>query len=485
MAALISQKSARLCFDIPCAGEYNVVTITIWKCLFIMHRKNWNMLQGPLAWNIILYTIPIILTSYLQLLFNAADLVVVGRYSGSVAVAAVGVTGAITNLIINLFMGLSVGAGVAVAHAIGSRESEAVSRTVHTAMLTAVVGGVLLTVIGVVYSPVFLRWMDTPETVLPLSSLYMRIYFGGMTFTMVYNYCTSILRAAGDTQSPLIILLAAGIINVVLNVLFVASFHMSVAGVALATVISQAVSAVAVVIVLMRRRDDCRFYPARMRFYVPQLKKIIRIGLPAGIQGAMFSISNVIIQSSMNSFGEVVVSGNAAVSNIEGFCYVTVNGFHQAAVNYIGQNVGARQYDRVKRIFGFCIGYAALFGLIIGGAVTIFREQLLGIYITDSPEAMQIGVTRIFYTSMPYFVYGFLDSGGGSLRGLGASTTSMLISVLGICGIRLLWIGTVFQIPEYHTPEVLYLSYIISWTLTTIVEYIAFAIVYRRMVRRG
>lgn len=443
------------------------------------------MLQGPLAMNILLYTLPIILTSYLQLLFNAADLVVVGRFCGSISVAAVGVTGAITNLIINLFMGLSVGAGVAVAHAIGSRESQVVHRTVHTAMLTALIGGVILTGVGVAYSPTFLRWMDTPENVLPLSSVYMRVYFGGITFTLVYNYCTSILRAAGDTQSPMIILMIAGVINVILNVIFVAVFHLNVAGVALATVISQALSAVAVTVVLMRRRDDVRFYPSKMRVYWPQLRKIIRIGLPAGIQGSTFSISNVLIQSSMNSFGEIVVSGNAAVSNLEGFCYVTVNGFHQAAVNYIGQNVGAQQYDRVKRIFRLCVLYASLAGLLVGGALTIFRRPLLGIYITDSQEALEVGMVRVFYTSAPYFIYGLLDAAAGSLRGMGASTISMLISVIGICGFRLLWIFTVFQIPAIHTPMCLYSSYPCSWILTVIAEFIAFPIIYRKMAGRN
>ena len=354
----------------------------------------------------------------------------------------------------------------------------------HTALLTALVGGVVLTVVGVIWSPTFLRWMDTPENVLPLSSVYMRIYFGGITFILVYNYCTSILRAAGDTQSPMVILMAAGVVNVILNVVFVAVFHMNVAGVALATVISQALSAMAVVLVLMYRRDDIRFYPSKMRIYMPQLKKILRIGLPAGIQSSTFSLSNVIIQSAMNSFGEVLVSGNAAVSNIEGFCFATVNGFHQAAVNYIGQNVGAQQFDRVKKIFRLCVIYASLAGLIVGGALTIFRRPLLSIYITDSPEALQIGMTRVFFTSMPYFLYGLLDAAAGSLRGMGASTISMLISVLGICGSRLLWIFTVFQIPAMHTPECLYTSYPISWILTAIAEFVVFPIIYRKMTEK-
>ena len=448
-----------------------------------MKRKEIDMLNGSLVWPIMTYSIPIMLTSVLQLLFNAADLVVVGRYCGSVSVAAVGSTGAITNLIVNLFIGLSVGAGVSVAHGIGSREDGAVRETVHTAVPLAAVSGVFLTVFGVAFSEAILEAMSTPEDVLPLAALYMRIYFGGITFTLVYNYCTSILRAAGDTQSPMIILMVAGLLNVVLNVVFVSGFHMNVDGVAWATVISQAVSAVAVTVVLMNRKDACRFHPKKMRIYGPQLKKIVRIGLPAGIQGATFSISNVIIQSSMNSFGDAMVSGNAAVSNVEGFCYSAVNGFHQAAVNYIGQNVGAHQFERVKKVFWMCVLYATLAGLITGGLFTIFRRPLLEIYITDSQEALEIGMRRVLFTSLPYFLFGLLDSAGGALRGMGASTITMLISVIGICGSRLLWVFTVFQIPALHTPEWLYISYPISWILTLVAEMIAFPIVHKKMMQ--
>lgn len=448
--------------------------------VYIMIKKERNMLTGPLAPDILLYTIPVILTSWLQLLFNAADLVVVGRFCGSLSVAAVGVTGAITHLIINLFMGLAVGAGVSVAHAIGSQEWDKVSRTVHTAIPTAFLGGIALTVIGVLISPALLRMMDTPDTILPMAAVYMRIIFGGVTFTLVYNYCTSILRAAGDTQSPLIILLAAGVVNVILNVIFVVVFHMNVAGVALATILSQGLSACALLIVLMRRKDGCRFRFRKMRIYGPELTKILRIGLPAGVQGCMFSISNVIIQSSMNSFGDMLVSGNAAVANLEGFCFTAVNGFQQAAVNYTGQNVGARQYDRVRRIFYLCGLYAGLVGLLTGGGFYLFRKPLLGIYITDSQQVLELGMTRMAYTSLLYFLYGPMDAAAGSLRGLGASATSMIISVVGICGSRLGWIFTVFRIPQFHTPESLYISYPISWVLTGIVEFIVFAILFRR-----
>ena len=283
-----------------------------------MKKHQQSMLQGPLFLSIVTYTVPIILTSLLQLLFNAADLVVVGRFCGSRSVAAVGATSSITNLVVNLFIGLSVGAGVCMAHAIGRRDETAMHRTVHTALPMAVLSGVVLTIVGECFSETFLIWMGTPEEVLPLSTLYMRVFFGGMTFNMVYNFAAALLRAAGDTKGPLIYLTIAGVINVVLNVLFVTVFHMDVAGVALATTISQGVSAVLVVLALMRRTDASRLFLNKLRFYKEQLKEIVGKGLPAGIQSSLFSISNVVIQSSINSFGSVVMSGNTAAGQLEG-----------------------------------------------------------------------------------------------------------------------------------------------------------------------
>ena len=445
-----------------------------------MKKQNQNMLQGPLVSNIILYTIPIILTSVLQLLFNAADLVVVGRYCGSVSVAAVGATGSITNLSVNLFIGLSVGAGVTVAHALGGHEDEAVHRTVHTALPAALVSGVVLTIVGVAFSETFLRLMDTPENVLPLSTIYMKIYFGGMTFNMVYNFCASILRAAGDTKSPLIFLGISGIINVVLNVVFVHGFNMNVAGVALATTISQGISAVLVVIVLMRRNDACRLHLSKMRFYKVQLLKMLRIGLPAGIQGSMFSISNVLIQSSINSFGDVLMSGNAAAANIEGFVYAMVNAFHQTVVNFIGQNVGAHQYKRVRKILLICLISVSVAGVCGGLAANLLGPSLLSIYITDSAEAISYGMLRLAYVGIPYFICGLMDVSTGALRGMGASVVPMIISVLGVCGIRIGWIYTIFQVPQFHTPQCLYTSYPVSWAATFLAQLMAFWIVYRK-----
>ena len=438
------------------------------------------MLNGPLFGSIVLYTIPIILTGLLQLLFNAADLVVVGRFCGSISVAAIGATGAITNLIINLFIGLSVGAGVTVAHGLGSRENDVVHRAVHTAVPAALISGIFLTIVGVAFSETLLRWMDTPESVLPLSALYMRIYFAGMTFNMVYNFCASMLRAAGDTKSPLIFLTIAGVANVVLNVIFVTVFHMNVAGVALATTISQAISAIAVVIVLMRRTDACKLELKKLRIYPQQLMKMVRIGLPAGVQGSLFSISNVLIQSSVNSFGDIFMSGNAAAGNIEGFVYVCLNAFHQTAVNFIGQNTGARKYDRVKKILWICLGCVTAVGLATGLAVYGFGHQLLSIYITDSEEAITYGLLRMSYMCIPYFILGLMDVSTGALRGMGASFAPMVISVLGVCGIRIGWIYTIFQMEAFHTPQCLYLSYPVSWMITFVAQLVAFLILYRR-----
>ena len=448
-----------------------------------MAKRNLNMLEGSLLPGIISYTIPIILTSILQLLFNAADLVVVGRFCGSLSVAAVGATGSITNLMVNFFIGLSIGAGVTVAHAIGSREEEAVHNTVHTALPMALISGIVLTVIGISFSEFFLKLMGTPDTVLPLSVVYMKIYFAGITFTMVYNFCAAILRAVGDTRSPLIFLTLSGVVNVVLNVFFVTVLHMNVAGVALATTLSQGISAVLVVWALMKRKDACRLILKKMRFHGVQMAKIIRIGLPAGIQSSLFSISNVLIQSSINSFGDVFMSGSAASANIEGFVYVSLNAFHQTAVNFIGQNSGAKQYKRVRRIYGLCLVCVSIVGIGLGTLVWAVGPQLLSVYIPESPEAISYGMIRLSYICLPYFVCGLMDVSTGALRGLGASFTPMLISVLGVVGIRVGWIFTIFQIPGFHTPQCLFASYVISWAITFLCHLTAFILIYRKQIR--
>lgn len=448
-----------------------------------MAGKKIDMCNGPLFAGIIRHTIPIILTSILQLLFNAADLVIVGRFCGSISVAAIGATGSLTNLIVNLFIGLSVGCGVSVAQAIGARDDEATHRTIHTAIPTAIISGIILTILGVSLSETFLGWMGTPGNVIELSSVYMKIYFCGMTFNMVYNFGASVLRAAGDTKGPLIYLSAAGIINVILNVLFVTQFHLNVAGVAIATAISQGVSSVLVIIALMKRADGCRFRFSDMRIYSRQLKKMLAIGIPAGIQGSLFSISNVIIQSSINSFGDILMSGNAAAANIEGFVYVIMNSFHQSALNFTGQNVGAMNYKRVKKTLLICLGCVSVAGLITGGSVYIFGEQLLSIYITDSSEAIAYGMTRFAFICLPYFLCGLMDTTTGAIRGMGVSLSPMVITILGVCVFRIGWVYTVFQIPEFHTPSCLYFSYTVSWSVTFLIELVAFFSIYKKRVK--
>ena len=443
-----------------------------------VHSRNRSMLEGPLFVNIILYTIPIILTSVLQLLFNAADLVVVGRFCGSMSVAAVGATTHLTHLLVNFFVGISVGAGVAVAHGIGRRDGEEVRRTVHTALPMALVCGAVLTLVGVTCSETFLRMMDTPASVLPLSAVYMKICFAGVTFTVVYNFCAAILRAAGDTRSPLIFLTFSGVINVLMNLFFVCILHMNVAGVALATTLSQGISAVLVVIALMRRQDECRLELKKMRFYAEQIRKIIRIGLPAGTQSALFSVSNVLVQSSVNSFGDVFVSGTAAAANVEGFMYAGVNAYHQSAVNFVGQNAGAGQYDRVKKTLRICLGCVMVTGIAMSTGICVFGRQLLSLYIPDSPEAVAWGLFRFYNVGSLYFLFGMMDVLTGAIRGMGSSLVPMVICLLGACGLRILWILAVF--PLWRTPGGLYLCYPISWIVTLMALLVAYGLVYRK-----
>ena len=444
-------------------------------------KKNINMLEGPLLKNIILYTIPIILTGFLQLLFNAADLVIVGQFCGSISVAAVGATNSVTSLIVNLFLGLSAGAGVVMANALGAKDNEDSFRVIHTAMPLALVCGAFLTIVGITVSKPILTLMGTPSDVLPLSATYMKIYFAGIIAMLVYNFGAAILRAAGDTQGPLIYLSIAGVINVALNVMFVTLFDMNVAGVALATTISQIVSATLVVIRLMRRNDAARFYIKKMRFYKRQLIRIINIGVPAGIQSSMFSISNVLIQSSVNSFGSAAVSGAAAASSIENFVFIAMNAFHQTGLNFAGQNAGAGNYKRIKKIAALSLASVSVLGLVGGVLVWAFARQLLGIYITNSEEAIMYGITKMTFICLPYFIEGLMDTTTGLLRGIGSSFAPMLITIFGTCVFRVVWIYTVFA--YFRTYPSLLISYVASWTLTFTVELILFIVLINKKTK--
>ena len=445
-------------------------------------RYEIDMTHGPILKKLLLFTVPLILSSILQLLFNAADVVVVGRFAqqGDLCLAAVGSTGSLTSLIVNMFVGLSVGTNVVAARAWGSGDHKAMEDSVHTSMLVSIVSGVILAVVGVIGARVFLEWMNTPGEVIDLSSLYLRIYFAGMPANMIYNFGSAILRSVGDTRRPLIYLIIAGVLNVILNLFFVIVLHMDVEGVALATIISQAVSAALVVICLMRSEGGLRLTLKKLRIAGDTLKEIARIGLPAGFQGVLFSISNVMIQSSINAFGATVMAGSSAAGNLEGFVYVGMNAFHQAAVSFSSQNLGAGEYKRIWRIAVVCQVCVTVVGLLMGVGVWFFGSELLRIY-TTSQDVVNAGLVRLTYVCLPYALCGMMDVMTGSLRGIGYSVMPMLVSILGICVFRVAWIATVCKLPACSDIDFVYLSYPISWIITLIAHTICFVWAMRRV----
>jgi len=441
-------------------------------------HRTLDMTQGPVFSQVIFFALPIMLSSILQLLFNAADTVVVGRFAGSEALAAVGSVGSLNNLIISLFIGLSVGANVLVARFTGSREIKNVSETVHTAVLLSLVGGVLLTVVGFTLARPLLHMMGSPDDVIDLAVLYVRILFLGMPVQMLYNFCAAVLRAVGDTKRPLYFLTIAGVINVILNLIFVILFHMSVAGVALATIISQAVSAWLVMHSLMLMDGPTRLNLRRLHFNPRMLREIIRIGLPAGIQSSVFSLSNVVIQSSVNSFGSVVIAGNAASSNIGSFIYQAMNTFQQAITCFAGQNIGAHKPRRILASMKACMVWAVIFGVVMGAGSCIWGEELLGFYSSD-PAVIAAGMERQIIVCAPYFLCGMMDVMTGVLRGIGYSLLPMIVSILGACAFRILWVATVFA--AVPTLRCLMISYPVSWALTFVVLLILFIPIWKRV----
>lgn len=431
-----------------------------------------DMASGPLLGKIIWFAIPVLLSGLLQTLYNAADTIVVGQFAGAEALAAVGSTGSFTNLMINLFLGLSVGASAVVARNYGAGMLKDVSETVHTAVAIALIGGVLVAVVGVAFSRQMLELMGSPEDVIDLATLYLRIYFLGVPVNLLYNFGAAILRAVGDTKRPLYYLSVSGIINVLLNLVFVIVLHMSVAGVALATVISQCVSMVLVFKCLIRTESSIRLELRSIRVHAQKALEIVRIGLPAGVQSALFSFSNVLIQSTINSFGSTAMAGNAAASNIESFVGTAMNSLYQAAITFTSQNLGAKKKERLKPIIFQCLGLVTALGVIFGWLTVAFDEQLLRIYTTD-PEAIAAGVVRIRYMSTSHFLVGVMNVFVGGLRGLGYSFVSMIISLLGACALRVVWIYTVFQL--FPVLDTVYLSYPISWGLTALAQGICYA----------
>ncbi len=437
-----------------------------------------DLTSGPMLKKIILFSLPLAASSILQLLFNAADVVVVGRFAGSTALAAVGSNGALINLLVNLFVGLSLGANVVAARCFGAKDEKGVQNTVQTAVTLGIVSGILLAFVGFFVARGLLELMSCPEDVIDLSTLYLKIYFIGMPMTMLYNFSSALLRSVGDTRRPLYCLALAGVINVVLNLVFVIGFHLSVAGVALATIISQTVSACLVTWILTREKGALHLDLRHLGFHKGALLQILRIGLPAGLQSTVFSLSNVVIQSAINSFGSTIVAGNSAASNIEGFVYTAMNSFAQAAVTFTSQNMGARRYDNLDRVIRNCLLCVVVTGLVLGGGASLLGTQLLHFYSSDE-AVVAAGLARLHIISAMYLLCGIMDVLASCLRGRGYSVLPMIVSLVGSCLLRLVWIATIFQL--FRSTTTLYLSYPISWILTAAVHLICLLVVRRKL----
>lgn len=436
-----------------------------------------DMCNGPLFGKILAFSVPLMLSGILQLLFNAADTVVVGRFAGSTALAAVGSTSSLINLLTNLFIGFSVGANVLIARFYGAKKEKEASETVHSAICLSVICGVILLALGVSVTRQILVWMGTPGEVLGQAALYMKIYFIGMPVMLLYNFGSSILRAIGDTRRPLYYLMAAGVVNVVLNLVFVIVLHMGVAGVATATVVSQALSAFLILRCLSGLEGSCRLDLKKLCLKKDKTIQIMRIGFPAGLQGMVFSLSNVLIQSSVNSFGAVAMAGNTAAMNLEGFIYIAMNSFHQTAMSFTSQNLGAGKIKRINQVLFLCLGMVTFVGLTMGWAAYLAGEPLLRIYSSDG-EVIRYGIMRLSVICTTYCLCGIMDVFVGALRGIGYSFMPMVVSLLGACGLRILWIFTVFQ---WHRSLLgLYISYPVSWLLTGAVHALCYIVVNRK-----
>lgn len=461
-------------------------------------RRQLDMTNGPLLSKIIMFVLPLMATNLLQVLYNAADMVVVSLSTEPDSVGAIGTTSAFINLVINIFIGFSTGANVVAANYIGSEDDDGVSKTVHTSVLMSLIFGVISGAVGIAVSRSVLASMGNTGKLLDLASLYTVIYFIGVPFISCTNYCISILRAKGDTQTPLVIMASAGILNVVLNLFFVLVCRMSVDGVATATVISNVASAIALLAVLSRENGACKLTLKKLRIDRDALLRIIKIGLPAGIQGAIFSVSNMIIQSSIISVNNAmcpsgssyqpVVKGNSAAANLEGFSYTATNSVHLAAVSFAGQNTGAGKYDRVRKVMRCCYFVTFCIAVIMGGMTLLLRVPLLSLYgvhpgTSGSLErlAYDTAVCRMLYMLTPYFLLAFMEIGSGILRGMGYSTTSMLVSLMGSCVLRIIWIYTVFS--AVGTLGSVYISYPISWALTALTHFVCCMLLLRHISR--
>lgn len=432
-------------------------------------KKVVNMLEGPLLGPIFLFAMPLFITSVLQLAFNAVDIIVVGKFTGHHALAAVGATGPVINLLVTMFMGISIGASVIMGQNVGARDFKNAQDTLHTAIGISILGGILVLFAGIFTAMPLLRLMQTPPEVIELSGEYLKIYYIGMPGFMVYNFGSALLRAIGDSRRPMYFLTISGVFNVICNLIFVIVFKMGVAGVAIATAISQYIAAALIVASLLKADGYMKLSFDKIRISKDKALGMMKIGLPAGFQGALFSISNILIQSGINSFGSVVMAGNTAAGNLEGFVYMGMNAVYQTSLSFTSQNMGAKQYDRVKKIFWTCVGVVIGVGLFLGVGAWLFGDKLLRLY-TSEPEVIKYGVERLGVVSATYFLCGIMDTMVGGLRGMGYSITPMVVSLTAVCIFRMIWIATIFQ--SIHTPVILYLSYPVSWIFAAIGHYI-------------
>jgi putative MATE family efflux protein len=441
------------------------------------NRHELNMSEGRLLPKLLVFALPLMLNNMLQLAFNTADLIVIGRFAGENSLAAVGSNTALVMLVIGVLSGIGTGVNVLVARYFGAKDEKSLRETVHTTVIVAVAGGCLFGALGVFLAYPLLKLMGTPSEVLPLAALYLRIYFSGMPVMMLYNFVSAVLRAVGDTKRPLYFLTIAGVLHVILNLIFVIVFRMDVAGVALATVLSLCLSCALTVRCLIKSDNIYRLDVRSLRFSKKQFGLLVRIGLPAGIQGSLFSISNVTIQSAVNSFGAVVMAGNSAGASIEGFLFCAQDSITQAALTSVSQNMGARQYERTKRAVLCCSLLEIIISVVLSSAAMLFRYQLVGIYTTD-PAAVDTGATRLLINGIIYFMNGLMNMMAGVMRGHGYYTLPTVVSLLGACAFRIVWVGTFFAWAPSLT--VLYLSYPISWTMTSSAHYISYFVLRKK-----
>ena len=437
-----------------------------------------DMCNGSILDKLISFSIPLMLSGILQLLFNAVDIIVVGRFTGSEALAAVGSTTALINVFVNFFIGISLGSNVLAARFYAAGKDKEMSETVHTAITLALISGIVMGIVGVMSAKGALQLMDTPDNVLDLSTLYMRIYFVGMPFFMLYNYGAAILRAVGDTKRPLMFLIVSGATNVVLNLILVIRFHLGVAGVAIATVISQGISCVLVLRCLYYSEGSYQLRFSKLGMKTRYVKQIFQVGVPAGIQNTIINFSNVLLQSSVNSFGSVAMAGYTAANNILGFLYVSVNSITQACMSFTSQNYGVRKFKRMDRILLECLGLTVTVSLIFGGGSYLFGSELMHIY-TKSADVVACGTDIMLYTTVTYFLCGIMDLFPGALRGMGHSAVPMILSVVGTVGTRIVWIYWVF--PQHRALDFLFISYPVSWILTIVMQVICFYFVRKRV----